>query len=225
MPTTGLCLFLASGLAILAAWYVSVVSTFPNTFALVLDSNLHDLNGTNPDWRCFLQNYHGVIYVREQTFSEWPETSRRHFSENKKNTCQRWRPGGPPPCHEGGGTPAPLGRAPYLVGPLALILLPKILINSKKCLRGFPGHSENFSFLHIKQHHSSSAETVSVRVSFIQVMQVRVQNKGKSVWKSRYVGDVSTPPSLNLCLSSTNSVDKLKVIKKDFYKLCLLLLL
>ena len=25
------------------------VSTFPNTFALVLDSNLHDLNGTNPD--------------------------------------------------------------------------------------------------------------------------------------------------------------------------------
>ena len=29
-----------------------------------------------------------------------------------------------------------------------------------------------------------------VRVSFIQIMQVRVQNKGKSVWKSRYVGDV-----------------------------------
>ena len=31
----------------------------------------------------------------------------------------------------------------------------------------------------------------SVRVSSIQIMQVRVQNKGKSVWKSRYVGDVS----------------------------------
>ena len=31
----------------------------------------------------------------------------------------------------------------------------------------------------------------SVRVSFIQIMQVRVQNKGKSVWKSRYVGDIS----------------------------------
>ena len=44
------------------------------------------------------------------------------------------------------------------VGPLKLILLPKILIKSKKCLRGFPGHSENFSFLHIKQHHGSSAE-------------------------------------------------------------------
>ena len=24
-----------------------------NSFALVLDSNLHDLNGTNPDWCCF----------------------------------------------------------------------------------------------------------------------------------------------------------------------------
>ena len=68
-------------------------------------------------------------------------------------------------------------------------------------------------------------KTVSVRVSFIQIMQVSVQNKGKSVWKSRYDGDVSTPPILNLCLSSSYSVDKLKVIKKNFYKLCLLLLL
>ena len=68
-------------------------------------------------------------------------------------------------------------------------------------------------------------KTTSVWVSFIQIMQIRVQNKGKSVWKSRYDEDVSTPPSLNLCLSSSNSVDKLKVIKKNFYKLCLLLLL
>ena len=44
------------------------------------------------------------------------------------------------------------------VGPLALILSPKILIKSEKCLLGVPGHSENFSFLHIKQHHGSSAE-------------------------------------------------------------------
>ena len=65
----------------------------------------------------------------------------------------------------------------------------------------------------------------SVQVSSIQIMQVRVQNKVKSVWKSRYDGDVSNPPSLNLCLSSSKSVDKLKVIKKNFYKLCLLLLL
>ena len=31
-----------------------------------------------------------------------------------------------------------------------------------------------------------------VRINFIQIMQVRVQNKGKSVWKSRYIRDVST---------------------------------
>ena len=55
------------------------------------------------------------------------------------------------------GEGAPLSRG-QPVGPLALILSPKILINSEKCLRGFPGHSENFSFLHIKQHHGSSAE-------------------------------------------------------------------
>ena len=80
-------------------------------------------------------------------------------------------------------------------------------------------------FLHINNTMAILLKTTSVRVSSIQIMQVRVQNKGKSVWKSRYDGDVSTPPILNLCLSSSNSVDKLKVIKKNFYKLCLLLLL
>ena len=34
-------------------------------------------------------------------------------------------------------------------------------------------------------------KTASVQVCSIQIMQVRVQNKGKSVWKSRYDGDVS----------------------------------
>ena len=34
-------------------------------------------------------------------------------------------------------------------------------------------------------------KTAPVRVSSIQIMQVRVQNKGKNVWKSRYDGDVS----------------------------------
>ena len=80
-------------------------------------------------------------------------------------------------------------------------------------------------FLHKNNTMAILLKTSSVRVSSIQIMQVRVQNKGKSVWKSRYDGDVSTPPSLNLCLSSSNSVDKLEVIKKNFYKLCLLLLL
>ena len=34
-------------------------------------------------------------------------------------------------------------------------------------------------------------KTASVWVSSIQIMQVRVQNKGKSVWKSRYDRDLS----------------------------------
>ena len=68
-------------------------------------------------------------------------------------------------------------------------------------------------------------KTSSVWVSSIQIMQIRVQNKVKRVWKSRYYRDVSTPPSLTHCLSSSNSVDKLKVIKKNFYKLCVILLL
>ena len=80
-------------------------------------------------------------------------------------------------------------------------------------------------FLHKNNTMAILLKTTSVRVSSIQIMQVRVQNKVKIVWKSRYDGDVSTPPSLNLCLSSSNSVDKLKVIKKNFYKLYLLLLL
>ena len=76
---------------------------FSKHFCLVLDSNLHGLNGTNPDWCCFQQNYHGVTYVQKQKFSEWPETSRNNFSEIIKNPCKRLRPGGPPPVHEGGG--------------------------------------------------------------------------------------------------------------------------
>ena len=80
-------------------------------------------------------------------------------------------------------------------------------------------------FLHKNNTMAVLLKTALVRFSSIQIIQVRVQNKGKSVWKNRYDGEVSTPPSLNLCLSSSNSVDKLKVIKKNFYKLYLLLLL
>ena len=55
---------------VLGDWYVSNVSTFPNTFALVLDSNLHDVNETNPDWHCFQQNYHGVIFCADNKSSQ-----------------------------------------------------------------------------------------------------------------------------------------------------------
>ena len=46
-------------------------------------------------------------------------------------------------------------------------------------------------FLHKNNTMAVLLKTASVRVSSIQIMQVRVQNKGKSVWKSRYDGDVS----------------------------------
>ena len=42
-----------------------------------------------------------------------------------------------------GGAPHPRGQG---VGPLVLILSPVFSINSKKLLRGFSGHSENFYF-------------------------------------------------------------------------------
>ena len=93
--------------------------------------------------------------------------------------------------------------------------------NSPLIIRSF----RELLFLHKNNTMAILLKIVSVWVSSIQIMQVRVQNKGKSVWKSRYVADVCTPPSLNLCLSSSSSVDKMKVIKKNFYKLCLLLLL
>ena len=52
-------------------------------------------------------------------------------------------------------------------------------------------------------------KTASVRVSSIQIIQVRVQNKGKSVWKGRYDGDVSTPPSLDLaCPQAKTEIEK-----------------
>ena len=47
-------------------------------------------------------------------------------------------------------------------------------------------------------------KTTSVRVSFIQIMQVRVQNKGKSVWKSRYDGDVSGFKTVCIALTRTS---------------------
>ena len=121
---------------------------------------------------------------------------------------QRARPRGwarPPPLWAGGGSP--------LVDSFANIFY---LSNKNPCkVRSSPrtlfSHKNNTMVVLLK--------TASVRVSSIQIMQIRVQNRGKRVWKSRYDRDVSTPPSLNLCLSSSNSVDKLKVEKENFYEL------
>ena len=54
-----------------------------------------------------------------------------------------------------GGAPPPSWTG---CGPLALILSLVFFIFSKTYLRGFSGHSENFCFLHIKQHHGISAK-------------------------------------------------------------------
>ena len=116
----------------------------------------------------------------------------------------------------GGASGGPRGQS---VGHLVLILSPLFFIYSKNILREVSGHSENFYLCTENNTMVVLLKTASVWVSFIQIMQVRVQNKVKSVWKSRYDGYVSTPPSLNLCLSSSNSVDKLKVKKENFYEL------
>ena len=47
-------------------------------------------------------------------------------------------------------------------------------------------------FLHKNNTMAILLKTASVRVCSIQIMQVRVQNKGKSVWKNRYDGDISS---------------------------------
>ena len=46
-------------------------------------------------------------------------------------------------------------------------------------------------FLHKNNTMVVLLKTTSVQVSFIQIMQIRVQNKSKSVQKSRYDGDIS----------------------------------
>ena len=54
------------------------------------------------------------------------------------------------------------GRAPHPreqgVGPLVFIFGEDFFIIYCKIFRGVSGHSENFCFLHNKQHHGSSAE-------------------------------------------------------------------
>ena len=50
-------------------------------------------------------------------------------------------------------------------------------------------------FLHKNNTMVVLLKIAPVRVSFIQIMQIRVQNKSKSVWKSRYDGDVSSSSS------------------------------
>ena len=94
--------------------------------------------------------------------------------------------------HEVGG--APRGAPPPSwtgCGPPGLHLLRGFFFIFSKVFHGVSGHSENLYFLHKNNTMAILLKTASVRVSSIQIIQVSVQNKGKSVWKSRYDGDVS----------------------------------
>ena len=121
-----------------------------------------------------------------------------------------------------GGRPHPREKG---VGPLVFIFGEDFLLFFLRCSVESQVVPRTFIFCTKNNTMAILLKTASVRVSSIQIIQVRVQNKGKSVWKSRYDRDVSTPLSLNPCLSTSNLVDKLKEKKKNFYKLCLLLLL
>ena len=130
--------------------------------------------------------------------------------------------------HEAGGAPRGQARLPPSwtgCGPPGLDSFASIFYLFWKVAPWIFRSFQELLFLHKNNTMAILLKTSSVQVSSIQIMQVRVQNKGKSVWRSRYDGDVSNPPSLNPCLSSSNSVEKLKEKKKNFYKLGLLLLL
>ena len=121
--------------------------------------------------------------------------STEDFSELIRIFGERIRARGPKACprdrgvrSEGVGAPPPSWTG---CGPPGLHLWRGFFIIYCKIFHGVSGHSENFCFLHINHTMVILWKTVSVRVSSIQIIQVRVQNKGKSVWKSRYVGDVS----------------------------------
>ena len=67
-------------------------------------------------------------------------------------------------------------------------------IYSRKILYKVLYKYENLLFQHKNNTKVVLLKIASVLVSFLQIMQIRVQNKSKIVWNSRYVGDVSVSP-------------------------------
>ena len=122
----------------------------------------------------------------------------------------------------GGCAPHPREKG---VGPLVIIFCENFYLFFLRCCVEFQDIPRIFIFCTKNNTMAVLLKKASVPVSSIQIIQIRVQNKGKSVRKGRNDTDVSTPPSLNPCLSSSNSVDKLKERKKNFYKLGFILLL
>ena len=86
------------------------------------------------------------------------------------------------------------GGAPWWIVPT---LVPPVVLGSRNSLYLYKNSSQSFIpirellFLHKNNIMVVLLKIASVRVSFVQIMQIRVQNKRKSVRKSRYDGDVS----------------------------------
>ena len=87
-----------------------------------------------------------------------------------------------------GGAPHPHGQG---VGPLVFIFGKDFLLFFLRCSVEFQVIPRTFIFCTKSNTMAVLLKTTSVRVSSIQIIQVRVQNKGKSVWKRRYDGDIS----------------------------------
>ena len=128
------------------------------------------------------------------------------FSPNT-NICSwswgRWSNKGP--TRQGACLPAPRGQArppPSWTGwgPADADSFASIFYYFQKVAPWIFRSFRELLFLHKNNTMAVLLKTTSVRVSSIQIMQVRVQNKGKSVWKIRYVGDVSIATRLNLIL-------------------------
>ena len=98
----------------------------------------------------------------------------------------RWSTRGPT---RQGACPHPRGQG---VGPWPWFFRQYFLYFPKKSPFIFRSFQEHL-FLHKNNTIAILLKIVSVRVSSIQNMQIRVQSKGKRVWKSRYNGDVSIP--------------------------------
>src|SRR3989337_1994612 len=91
----------------------------------------------------------------------------------------------------GGGGGTPWGLVGSRWPPPSGSWFQYFFIYSIKNLQEVSSNSKNFYFFTKNNTMVVLLKTTSVRVSSIQIMQIRVQNKSKSVWKSRYDGDVS----------------------------------
>src|SRR6266511_3919032 len=95
--------------------YVSNVSTFPNAFPLVLDSNLHDLNETNPGLTLFSAELPWCCFCAEMKVLGMERNLARIFLWKIREYLEPRTTGGG---HLGGHNPP--GRAPLLARPSGL---------------------------------------------------------------------------------------------------------